>query len=78
MPLRRCAIRRRLDKPDCIGIETCYMFHCAAESSLDIFGTTVSISLSWSTAPELFRQSFFGRKIETAVLKISDDDTAAQ
>ena len=30
MPLRRCVIRRRRDKSDRIGVETCYVFHCAA------------------------------------------------
>ena len=27
MPLRRCVIRRRLDKSDRIGIEMCYVFY---------------------------------------------------
>ena len=43
MPLRRCVIRCRLGKSDRIGIETCYVFHCAAVSSSYIFGTAVLI-----------------------------------
>ena len=43
MPLRRCVMRRRLDKSDRIGIGTCYVFHCAIVPSSDIFGTAVSI-----------------------------------
>ena len=39
--MRRCVITCCPDKSDRIGIETCYVFHCAAESSLDIFGTAV-------------------------------------
>ena len=35
-PLHRCVITCYLDKSDCIGIETCYVFHCAAVSSSDI------------------------------------------
>ena len=38
----------------------------------------VSIAFYWSVAPKLSRQSFFVRKFETAVPKISVDDTAAQ
>ena len=43
MPLRRCITRRPLNKSDCIAIETCHVFHCAAVSSSDIFGTAVLI-----------------------------------
>ena len=43
MSLRRCVIRRRLDKSDRIGIKTNYVFHCSAVSSSNIFGTVVSI-----------------------------------
>ena len=78
MPLRRFIIRRRQDKSNSIGIETCYVFHCAAVLFLDIFGTAVSIALYWSIALKFSRQSFFVRKIETALPKISDGDTAAQ
>ena len=65
-------------KSDRIIAETCYVFHCAAESSSDIFGTAVLIALYWSIAPELSRQYFVVRKIETAVTKISDNDAAPQ
>ena len=77
-PMRRCVITCCLHKSYRIGIETCYMFHCAAVSSSDIFGTALSIALYWSIAPKLSRQSYFVRKIKTAIPKISDDDTAAQ
>ena len=60
IPLRRCVIRRRLDKSDRIDIETCYVFHCATVSSSDIFGIAVSIALYRSVAPKLSRHSFFG------------------
>ena len=43
MPQRRCVLRCRLNKSDCFDIEKCYVFHCAAVSSSDIFGTAVSI-----------------------------------
>ena len=78
IPLRRCVMRRRLDKSDRIGIETCHVFHCATVSSLDIFGTTVSIVLYWSIALKLSHEFFFVRKIERGVLKIFNHDTAAQ
>ena len=78
MSLRRCVIRCRLDKSNRISTEMCYVFHCAAVSSSDIFKTAVSIALCCSVAPKLSRQSFFVHEIETAVLKISDVDTAAQ
>ena len=42
-PLRRCVTHRRLHRSDRIGIETCYVFHCAAVLSSYIFGTAVSI-----------------------------------
>ena len=58
-PMRRCVITCCLDKSDRIGIETCYVFHCTAVSSSDIFGTAVSIVLYWSIAPKLSRQIFF-------------------
>ena len=58
MPLRRCVIRRRIDKSDRIGIETCYEFHCVAASSLDISGTDASIALYLDIAPTLSRQFF--------------------
>ena len=79
-PMRRCVRTGCLDKSDRIGMETCYMFHCAAVSSSDTFGIAVSMALYWSIAPapKLSRQSFFVRKIETAVPKISDEDIAAQ
>ena len=70
MPLRRCVVRCCLDKSDRIGIKTCYVFHFAAVSSSDIFGTAVSIVIYWSIAPKLSRQIFFARKIETAVPKL--------
>ena len=38
-PMRRCVITCCLDKSDLIGMETCYVFHCTAVSSSDIFGT---------------------------------------
>ena len=41
-PMRRCVIRRCLDKSDRIGIETRFVFHCATVSSSDIFGAAVS------------------------------------
>ena len=78
MPLRRCVIRRRLDKSDCIGIETCYVFHCAAVSSTDIFKTAVSISCTKKDWRESFDAIIQWSAIATAVPKISNDDTAAQ
>ena len=76
-PKRHCVITCYLDKSDRMGLETCFAFHCAAVSSSDIFGTAVSIMLYWSIAPKLSRRIFF-LCAETAVPKISDDDTAAQ
>ena len=67
-----------LDKSDRIGIETCSMFHDATVSSSDIFGTALSIAIYCSIASKLSRQSFFVRKIERTVPKISEDDIAAQ
>ena len=64
IPLRRCVSRR------CVGIETCYVFHCAVVSSSYIFGTAVSITFYWSIATKLSCQSSFVRKIKTAVPKI--------
>ena len=78
MSLRRCVIRRRLDKSNRIGTETCNVFHCTAVSLSDIFGKAVSIALNYSIAPKLSSQSFFKSKIETAVPKTSNDDTTAQ
>ena len=78
MPLRRGVIRRRLNKSHRIGIDTFYVFRCAAASLSDIFGTAVTIALSWSIAPKFSRQSFFVREVETAVPKICDDYTAGQ
>ena len=57
---------------------TINVFHRAAVSSSDIFGTAVSIALNWSIAPKLSRRFFFVRKVETAISKISDDEAAAQ
>ena len=47
-PMRCCVITCCLDKSHCIGIETCYLFHCAAVLSPDIFGTAISIVFYWS------------------------------
>ena len=63
MPLCRCVICRRLNIPDRIGIETCYVFHCTAVSSSDIFGPAVSILCT--------------KKIAGKYSAISDGDTAA-
>ena len=65
MPLRLCVIRRPLDKSDRIGIEKCYVFHYAAVSSSDIFGTAVSTVLYWSIAPKISRQFFFVRTLRS-------------
>ena len=40
-------------------IDTCYVFHCAAVASTDIFRTTVSIVLYWSIASKLSSQILF-------------------
>ena len=58
-PMRRCVITCCLGKSDRIGLETCYLFNCAAVSSSDIFGTAASIMLYWSIASKLFREIFF-------------------
>ena len=58
-PMRQCVITCCLDKSNRIGIETCYVLHCAAVSLSDILGTAVSIALYWSIAPKLSHQSFF-------------------
>ena len=55
MQLRRCAISRRVEKSDRISIETCYVFHCAAVSSSDIFQTAVSILLTKFNQAKLTR-----------------------
>ena len=65
--MRRCVKCCCLDKSDRIGVETYNMFQCAALSSSDIFETTVSIAFYWSIAPNFSHQSFFVRKIKTAV-----------
>ena len=54
------------------------MFHSVDVSLSDIFGIVVVIAPYWSIARKLSLQSFFVCKIEIAVPKISDDDTAAQ
>ena len=76
--MRHCVITYCLDKSDRIGIETYYVFHCTAVSSSDIFETGVLIAFYCGIEPKLFRESFFERKIKTAVPKISDNDTVAQ
>ena len=48
-----------LDKSDRIGIDTCYVFHCAAVASTDIFRTTVSIVHYRSIASKLSSQILF-------------------
>ena len=58
-PMRRSVITCCLDKSDRSGIDTCYVFHCAAVSSSDIFGTAVLNAFYWSIAPKLSRQIFF-------------------
>ena len=57
--MRRCVITCCLDKSDRIGIDKCYVFHCSAVSSSNIFGTAVSIVLYWNISPKLSRQIFF-------------------
>ena len=42
-PMHRCAITCCLDKSDRIGVEACYVFHCAAVLSSDSFETAVLI-----------------------------------
>ena len=59
MPLRRYVIRSPCDKSDRIGIETCYVFHCAAVSSSDIFGAPASIALYWGIALKNFFVNLF-------------------
>ena len=61
-PMRRCVITCCLDKSDCFGIETCYVFHCAAVSSLDIFGTTDS-------APEKNLAGSLGAILHPSIIK---------
>ena len=53
---RCCIITCCLDKSYRIGIETCYVFHCAAVPSSVIFGTAVLLVLYWSIAPKLSSQ----------------------
>ena len=45
-PMRRCVITCCLDISNRMDIETYYVFHCAAMSSSDIFGTAVSIAVT--------------------------------
>ena len=78
MPLRRCIIRRPLDKSDRIAIETCHVVHCAAVSSSDIFETAGIILRTKKDWHLQERCNTPDSAIETAVPKISDDDTAAQ
>ena len=53
MPLRRCVIRRRLDKSDRIGIETCFVFQYTAISHHRIF----SVQLFRFCAQKKWRKS---------------------
>ena len=55
MPLRSCVTRCLLDKSDCVGVETCYVFHYAAVLSSDTFGTAVSILRTTKDLAEKFR-----------------------
>ena len=64
-PMIRCVIICCLDKSDRIGIETCYVFHCAAVSSSDIFGIAVSIAFYWNIVPKL-SANFFRATLLTA------------
>ena len=75
-PMRRCVITCCLDKSGRIGIETCYVFHCTAVSSSDIFATAVSAH-EIRFGGKVYVQ-YSSKTIETAVPKIYDDDTAAQ
>ena len=76
--MRCCVITCCLDKSDCIGVETCNVLHCAAVSSLDIFGTSVLILRTKTDWRESLGVILQKSAIETAVPKISDDETAAQ
>ena len=78
MPLRCYVIHGHLDKSDHIGLEMCYVFHCAVVSLSDIFEAAVSVALYWSIAPKLSHQCFIVLEIETAVPKLSNNDTAGQ
>ena len=57
--MRRRVIICCVDKSNRIGIKTCFEFHCAAVSSLNIFGSAVLIVPYRSIAPKLSRQVFF-------------------
>ena len=67
--LRRFVTRRCLDILERIGIETYHVFHCAAVSSSDIFGTAVSTALYWSIAPKLYRHLFSCVKLKQLLPK---------
>ena len=75
--MRHCVIICCLDKSDRIGIESCYMFHCAAVALSNFFGTAVS-TVAYFTGVNVSAKSFVMCGIETAVQKVSDDDSAAQ